>query len=72
MSDVIQVAMKRRTRLKTELTKLEQFLQMAEELKKMDEQEEGLVLELPASAAMTPKPTPVERMRPAANGTGGS
>jgi hypothetical protein len=66
MSDILQIAMTRRNRLKTELTKLEEFLTMAEELSKGADPDEGLTL---ARSTMAPKPTVVERPRVATNGT---
>ena len=72
MSDVLQIAMKRRDRLKVEIAKLEEFLQMAAVLSKVDEPEEGLTLARSSSAPMTPKPASAERPRPVANGSGGA
>jgi len=72
MSDVLQIAMKRRTRLKAEITKLEEFLHMAEELSKEDDDDEGLTLARSSSAPVMAKPASAERARPAANGAGGA
>ena len=69
MSDILQIATTRRTKLKAELTKLDEFLAMAEELSKGGETEadEGLTL---ARSTMAPKPTVVERPRTTTNGSG--
>ena len=66
MSDILQIAMTRRNKLKAEITKLEEFLAMAEELSKGDDADAGLTL---ARSAMAPKPTVVERPRVATNGS---
>ncbi len=44
MSDIVQIATARHTKLKAELTKLDEFLTMAEELTKGSEADEGLTL----------------------------
>ena len=68
MSDVIQVAMKRRTRLKTELTKVEEFLHMAEQFSQEDGEGESLTLAKSSTPAMAPKQPAAERPRPMPNG----
>jgi len=72
MSDVLQIALNRRNHLKAEITKLEEFLKMAEELTKVDRPEESLMLARSASAATTPKPAATERPRPMTNGAAAS
>ena len=68
MSDVIQVAINRRARLKTELNKVEAFLQMAEEFKKDNDPDAGLTLAKSSAPAPAPKQPEVERTRPMSNG----
>ena len=72
MPDILEIAMKRHAELKTEVTKLEAFLKMAEELSSRSEPEESLVLARSASAAVTPKPVAIERPRHATNGAAGA
>ena len=72
MPDILQIAMKRHAELKTEFTKLEAFLKMAEELSKRGEPEEDLVLARSANAAATTKPAAIERPRQMTNGAGGA
>ena len=67
MSDILQIAAARRTTLKAELTKLEDFLVLAEELSKRGDADEGLTL---ARSSMAPKPTVVERPHTTTNGSG--
>ena len=66
MSDILQIATARHTKLKAELTKLEEFLAMAMELTKESDTDAGLTL---ARSTMVSKPTAVERPRPATNGS---
>lgn len=63
MSDVLQTAMKYRTRLKAELGKVEEFLRMAEEFSKSPGMDTDLQL---ASVKPTGdgEPSPIDRLRP--------
>ena len=63
MSDVFQTATKYRNRLKSELTKVEEFLRMAEEFSKESDTEGRLTFAKPAANAKPPEQPAIELAR---------
>jgi hypothetical protein len=63
MSDVFQTATKYRTRLKAELTKVEEFLRMAEEFSKESDPDARLAFAKTTADATPPEPPTIELAR---------
>jgi hypothetical protein len=70
MTDVLETAMKYRTRLKSELTKVEEFLQMAESFSREINSEDRVTFFTngPGNTTMALKQPVVERPRSVTNG----
>lgn len=66
MSDVLQTAMNYRSRLKSELGKVEEFLRMAEEFSKGLNAEQRMTLTKPVEKDAAPDQATVDRLRPPA------
>jgi hypothetical protein len=64
MSDVLQTAMKYRSRLKAELGKVEEFLRMAEEFTKGPGMDAELQLSNAKPAGADGEQSPIDRLRP--------
>ncbi len=63
MSDVFQTATKYRSRLKAELTKVEEFLRMAEEFSKESDPEASLAFTKTTAKDTPPEPPTIELAR---------
>ena len=70
MSDVLQTAMKYQSRLKSELTKVNDFLRMADEFLKKGEPSDSVMFFKAAPSSGSPEKSEADRPRSVSGGTG--